>query len=148
MFETLDDAEQDKEALLGASEELDNEKALTSFEGPPTLAFILAAVLLFASLFLGHQGSMRAFTATCYLSVGVFATGLFWGLRNRAWFWITMTVLLLLHLPLVLYAPLSGYWLHGKNGVLIDFADFAVYFLVLAAMKKLTLGRRKGDGTL
>jgi len=148
MFETLDDAEQDKEALLGASQEPDDEKALTSFEGPPTLAFILAAVLLFASLFLGHQGSMRAFTATCYLSVAAFATGLFWGLRNRVWFWITMTVLLLFHLPLVLYAPLSGYWLHGKNGVLIDLADFAVYFLVLAVMKRLTLGGRRGDWAL
>jgi hypothetical protein len=39
------------------------------------------------------------------------AIALRWKLRQQVWFWITMTILAALHLPLILLVPWSTKWI-------------------------------------
>jgi len=57
-------------------------------------------------------------------------------LRRRAWFWITMTILAALHVPLVLFVPWTTRWVPALAIAAIDSADLIVMLAILAAVGK------------
>ena len=142
MFETLDDSEQNKEDSQTDDSSQEQDQAF-SFEGPPTVAFFFAGALVFVSFFFGRSDSMKTFSALTYLAVAVFTIGVFWRLRTQLSFWATFVALLLLHLPVVLYSPLSTFWLHQKGLVFVDVADFLVYLMGISAINKLISSFKK-----
>ena len=127
MFETLDDSQQSDEKRLRTDDDSQDRDEAFSSEGAPTLLFFCAAGLMFTSFFFGNSSSMRAFTALTYLTVAVFTIGVFWRLRSRVSFWVVFSVILLLHIPVVLYSPLSTFWLHNKGLFFVSLADFLIY---------------------
>lgn len=66
-------------------------------------AGICAAPLFILFAYLGDPGRGRA----AWVSAGMIALAarLVWDLKNRVWFWVTIVVITLLHVPLILFIP-------------------------------------------
>ncbi|HET9406224.1 MAG TPA: hypothetical protein VFO39_03215 [Candidatus Sulfotelmatobacter sp.] len=56
--------------------------------------------LFFLFAYFGEPGRGEA-ASICGASIGI-AARLFWDLRTRSWYWITVVVIVLLHIPLIL----------------------------------------------
>jgi len=67
-------------------------------------------------------------------SVGmlVFAIVLNWKLRRHVWFWITMTIIAALHVPLILFIPWTTNWVPVIAIGAIDSADLIVILAILS----------------
>ncbi len=57
-------------------------------------------------------------------------------LGHHAWFWITMTVLAILHVPLVLFVPWTTKWVPAFAIAAIDSGDLIVMLVILAVVGK------------
>lgn len=92
-----------------------------------------------------------AFLAFLFLSVGRFelarptmvsvamvglAITMRWKLRKRAWFWITMTILAALHLPLILFVPWTTRWIPAILIAPIGIADLYAMLWVISVVAK------------
>lgn len=66
--------------------------------------------------------------------VGVLGLMIFfkWKLRKQAWFWITMTVIAALHVPLILFVPWGTRWVPALAIAVIDSADFCVMIWIIS----------------
>jgi len=100
---------------------------------------VLLCALPFFFLFaaLGDPAKGRA-AATC---AGMIATAALigWDLRKRAWFWVTIAILALLHIPVVLLIPWTNKNYPGivlLPGALLDLA--VVYGCIKLAEKLMT----------
>jgi hypothetical protein len=67
----------------------------------------------------------------------VFALALKWKLRRNAWFWITITVIAALHVPLILFVPWTTKWVPPMAIAAIDSADLIVILAMLAVVENL-----------
>ncbi len=104
---------------------------------------VLLCALPFFFLFaaLGEPARGRA-AATC---VGMIATAVLirWDLQKRAWFWVTIAILALLHIPVVLFIPWTNRNYPGivlLPGALLDLA--MVYGCIKLAEK--LMGKKGG----
>lgn len=60
-----------------------------------------------------------------------------WRLRHNAWFWITMSCLCALHVPLVLCLPLTGKWISAVVIAPFGVLDLHVMLWTVAAVGSL-----------
>jgi hypothetical protein len=59
-------------------------------------------------------------------------------LRRLAWFWIAMTIIAALHVPLVLFVPWTTRWVPALAIAAIDSADFCMILAILSVVGKFT----------
>ena len=81
-------------------------------------------------------------------SIGVlgFVLVLKWQQRRCAWFWITMTILAALHVPLILFVPWTTKWVPAIAIAAIDSADFCVMLTILSVVGKLVERSKTSEG--
>ena len=60
-----------------------------------------------------------------------------WELRRRVWFWITMTVIAALHVPLILFVPWTTKWVPAIVITPILIADLYGMLAILSVVGKL-----------
>jgi hypothetical protein len=83
-------------------------------EGRLPLKWIVAAVLLTFPLFLvfNHFGRPGTGRAAWFCAGVVFLCARFrWELSKKRWFWITISAIVLLHVPLILFVPWTSKWI-------------------------------------
>lgn len=68
-----------------------------------------------------------------------------WGLRRRAWFWITMAAIAGLHALLILSVPWTDKWFPAIAIIPLGLADLFVMLLILSGVEKLADGTRSAD---
>ena len=68
-----------------------------------------------------------------------------WKLRQRGWFWITMTAIVALHLLLIVYIPWTTEWMPAAAIAGILSIDLLVVFVILAVVEKLSEGSRTAE---
>ena len=61
-----------------------------------------------------------------------FAVVIKWKLRRRVWFWITMTAIMALHVPLILLVPWTTKWVPAPVLVPFCVADLIVMLAILS----------------
>jgi hypothetical protein len=61
-------------------------------------------------------------------------------LRRHAWFWITMAVIIALHIPLIFYVPWTTRWVPALMISVVDSLDFCLMLWVLSVVEKLMRG--------
>jgi hypothetical protein len=62
------------------------------------------------------------------------AIALRWKLRRHVWFWITMTILAALHVPLILLVPWSTKWIPAVVTAPVSIADLCIMLWVLSVV--------------
>ena len=65
-----------------------------------------------------------------------FVVAVKWKLRLHAWFWGTMTILAVLHVPLILFVPWTTKWVPAIAIAAIDSADLIVMLAILSLVRK------------
>jgi hypothetical protein len=63
------------------------------------------------------------------------ATALRWKLRRHLWFWVTMTVITALHVPLILYVPWTTKWAPAFMMVPIGLVDLYAMLAIIAVVE-------------
>lgn len=101
---------------------------------------VIFGTILLAFLF-DHFGRFDLARPTL-LSVAMVALAIVmrWKLRRHAWFWITMTILAVLHLPLILFIPWTTKWIPAFVIAPFGIADLHAMLWILAVVGK-THGR-------
>jgi hypothetical protein len=71
-----------------------------------------------------------------------------WKLRRHLWFWITMSSIAALHVPLILFVPWTTKWVPALAVAAISSLDFCVMLTILSVVRKFMEGtkRRHADG--
>ncbi len=94
-----------------------------------------------------HFGKLSLFLPTfnCVGMLG-FAIALKWKLRRNAWFWITMTVIAALHVPLMLFVPWTTKWVPAIAIAAIDSVDLIVILAILSVVGKLVERPKTSEG--
>jgi hypothetical protein len=81
--------------------------------------------------YLGDPGRGQA---AWVISVAIcFAARYFWDLRNRVWFWITIALIVLLHIPLIVLIPWPFKQLTYIAALPFAFADFGIAYGMIQA---------------
>jgi hypothetical protein len=95
-----------------------------------------------------HFGRLNLFLPT-FNSIAVL--GLMLALKRKlwphAWFWITMTVIVALHVPLILFVPWGTRWVPALAIAAIDSLDFCLILWVLSFVGNLMGGPKEGPRT-
>jgi hypothetical protein len=68
-----------------------------------------------------------------------------WRLRRHAWFWITMTVIVALHVPLILFVPWGTRWVPALAIAAIDSVDFCLILWILSVVGKFMEGPKTAE---
>ena len=68
-----------------------------------------------------------------------------WKLRDRAWFWITMTVIAALHVPLILLVPWSDGWVPAMAIAGIDSVDFCLMIWIVSTVGNLVASAKAAE---
>jgi hypothetical protein len=74
-------------------------------------------------------------TLNCVAMLG-FAVAVKWKLRRHVWFWITMTIFVALHVPLILFVPWTTMWVPAIAIAAIDSADLIAMLAILSVVEK------------
>jgi hypothetical protein len=71
-------------------------------------------------------------------SIGMFgiAVAIKWKLRRHLWFWITMTVIVALHVVLILFVPWTTKWVPAIVIIPIGIADLYAMLAILSVVGK------------
>lgn len=101
---------------------------------------LIGAPMVF--LFALYGGLELAMPLTIIISAFSFVVYLKWKLRQHAWFWITMTVIAALHVPLILFVPWTTKWVPGWAVAGFATVDFFLILWVLLIVEKF-MGERK-----
>ncbi len=97
---------------------------------------VIAGTILIGLLFLRFGRFDLARPAILSLGMIVFAIRVKWELKRRVWFWITMTVIVALHIPLILFVPWTTRWIPALVVTPICFADFVVILAIIKLLEK------------
>ena len=73
-----------------------------------------------------------ALPACIYVGMVMVLVMMRWDLRRHTWFWATIILILLLHIPVVMYVPWPHITLNRITVLPIAFAD---YLVILGAVK-------------
>jgi hypothetical protein len=80
-------------------------------------------------IYLGDPGrGQAAWVSTMMIAL---AARFFWDLRNRAWFWMTLTIIVLLHLPFILLIPWPDIHLTSIAALPFGYADFGIAYGII-----------------
>jgi hypothetical protein len=93
------------------------------------LAGICTSPLFILFAYFGDAGRGRAAWIGAAI-VFVIVRG-FWGLRARAWFWLTVAIIALFHVPLVLFIPWGNQPLTYVALLPVGLLDFAIDYEVI-----------------
>ena len=72
-----------------------------------------------------------------------FAARYFWDLRNRVWFWLTIMLVVLLHVPLIVLIPWPFKQLTFIAALPFGFADFGIAYGIIQLVENLVERRSK-----
>jgi hypothetical protein len=88
-----------------------------------------------------HLGRFDLARPTLY-SIGMLgvAFAIKWKLRRHVWFWITMTILAALHVPLILLVPWTTKWAPANVIIPIGIADLYAMLGIISVLGKLVEG--------
>jgi hypothetical protein len=116
-------------------------KELTNGQ-PVRLSWGAGLCIFFGTLLIGllfyQFGALTLVRPTVYSVVVIgFAVAMRWQLRRHAWFWITMIVLVALHVPLILLVPWTTKWIPVFMIVPFAIADLYAMLIVLSTVAKL-----------
>ena len=122
----------DEQAVMTESDSKERFDKLTT---KAALVLILCT-LPFSFLFDYLVGPAKGRAA--WISVGMIATAvwIYWDLRKRVWFWATITILVLLHVPLVLFVPWSNTDYPGVVLLPIGLLDLAIVYGCIKLVEK------------
>ena len=95
---------------------------------------LIGAPMVFLFAFYGGLELAMPLTITIY-ALG-FVVYLKWKLRQYAWFWITMTVIAALHVPLILFVPWTTKWVPGWAVAGFATVDFVLILWILLVVEK------------
>ncbi|MGP0072149.1 MAG: hypothetical protein ACLPWF_09465 [Bryobacteraceae bacterium] len=106
-----------------------------------TLSWKSGLAIFFGTILIGllffHFGKLALARPTIFsIIMIVIAIALKWELRRHVWFWITMTVIVALHVPLILFVPWSTKWVPAIVIIPIGIADLYVMLGVLSVVGK------------
>lgn len=69
-----------------------------------------------------------------------------WKLRNYMWFWITMSTIVILHVPLFFWIPWTKAWIPALVITAVDTVDFCLILLVVSLIGRLVDGFNRKSG--
>lgn len=120
MLDESDDAEQEPEREA-------------DFSGPIILAFLLPVFFIFR-----HFGRIDLGLNACVcLGMNLLAVRIRWDLRNRVWFWVVVTLVVALNVPIVLMVPWPHAWVPGIVLLPLGLADLLLTLGVVRLTEKL-----------
>ena len=110
------------------------------------LCVIFGTILL--ALLFDHFGKL-ALARPSFISVAMVALAIVmrWKLRRHVWFWITITILAALHLPLILFIPWTTKWIPAIVIAPIGIADLYAMLWVLSVVGKFVEGPKSAIGS-
>jgi phosphatidylserine synthase len=68
------------------------------------------------------------------------AVRLKWELRDRPWFWITMAIVVLIHILLIVNIPWTSRWIPSIAMAAVASADLIVIIIIIAVVQRLVEG--------
>ncbi len=83
----------------------------------------------------GRPGTGRAAWVCALVFVTVMKVR--WELKSRPWFWITIAVLLVLHVPLIVLVPWTSRWIPAVGIVPLGVLDIAIILGCIALVERL-----------
>lgn len=119
---------------------------LTENQSPDlfTRKFLLVVILcmippfvLFA--FLGHDPG-RGRAASGSVIVIMYAARAFWDLRKHAWFWVTLTVVIAIHVLLILLIPWTSKSYPGTLLLPVAAVDYGIVYVIFKLIERVTKG--------
>ena len=95
--------------------------------------------------YLGDPGRGQA-AWVCSVMISL-AARFFWDLRNRIWFWMTLTIIVLLHIPVILLIPWPFKQLTSIAALPFGFADFGIAYGIIQLVENVAerIPREKSD---
>ena len=102
------------------------------------LVVALCSLPFFLFAYLGDPGRGRT-AAICAFVIGTTSRA-FWDLRKHVWFWITMSILVVAHVPLVLLIPWSSKSYPGMVLLPVALLDFAIVYGCIISVEKVMKG--------
>jgi hypothetical protein len=99
------------------------------------------------TLLLDHLGRFDLALPTL-VSIGMLgvAMAIKWNLRRRLWFWITMTVIVALHVALILSVPWTTKWVPAIVIIPFGIADLYVMLWILSVVGKFLARPKTSEG--
>jgi len=96
-----------------------------------TLSWRSGLGVFFGTILIGllfyHFGKLALARPTIFCSLAIIiAIAMRWELRRHVWFWITMAVIVALHIPLILFVPWTTKWIPAILITPICLGDLAV----------------------
>jgi hypothetical protein len=101
------------------------------------IAFALSFPLYGLIYYLGDPGMARAAGISAMLVI--IAARMCWDLKKRAWFWVTMILLALLHVPLILLFPWPNGNLPAISLMPFGVLDLAVMYGCIKLVEKMMI---------
>jgi hypothetical protein len=98
-------------------------------QNPPDSSFVIAAlaIMLLTFLLFRHFGRVDlALPASICLGMAVCLIRIRWDLRKRFWFWATILLVLLLHVPVILLVRFPRMTVNRVTLLPIGFADLLI----------------------
>ena len=97
-----------------------------------------------ASALLDHYGRFElALPVLNSIMVLAYLIAVKWGLRRRAWFWLTMLIIVTVHVPAILMIPWTTKWVPAAAIAVIDSVDFYVILAILWVVERFAEERRE-----
>ena len=94
-----------------------------------------------------HSGRLNLALPTLnFVGVLAFVIATKWKLRQRVWFWITMTIIVALHVPLILFVPWTTKWVPAIAIAAIDSADICAILAIVSVIGKFAEGPHAPQG--
>jgi hypothetical protein len=110
------------------------------------LIALCASPLFFLFAFLGDPGRGRA-AAICAFVI-LLCAKIFWSLRRRVLFWLTLTIVTLCHVPLILLIPWTNKSYPGAVLLPFAFPDFVIVYGAFKLVEKMTGVGSQADGAV
>lgn len=90
---------------------------------------------LLSCWFFDHFGRLNLVLPTANI-IGVLslAIAVKWELRRRAWFWLIMSIIAALHVPLILFVPWTDIWVPAAAFAGAASLDLVVVFVIFEAV--------------
>jgi hypothetical protein len=108
------------------------------------LCAILGAIVV-AFLF-DHFGKFALARPTIYSAAMIsIAVAMRWRLRRQAWFWITIAVIVALHVPLILFVPWTTKWVPVFAIAPIAIADLYAVLAILSMVEKMVARQKTAE---
>ncbi len=108
------------------------------------LAGVCTSPLFVLFLYLGDPGRGQAAWVSG-LAITVAARFL-WDVRNRVWYWTTLAIIVLLHVPLILLIAWPSKQLSYVALLPVGFLDFVIAYGIFRLVENITARIKKHDG--